>query len=518
MGGDPKVTGGSPIRPRPVVRPPKTAPLNQPPTGGPTATRRTDTLTLQGAPTQTIQPATDPQNGQRLTGITPLVPSAGMAIRREFNHIPLQPKNALQSYSHLTAHDFAGKDDIRLQQIYRTVNRENIQTQRELQAVMDQTGLTAKVGGRAKTPSSFYGKLHEPPKPGQPLPTVKDIKDASGLRIDVTPTKPGGVEFDQARKAVSDHYGSRFHTKNDYIRNPNPPEKGGYAGRIHDGISGENVANHELQIGSPDMGKGLIERKVTNAAGQSREIHDLTGYKGEVYGAKVSPELQQEYQALMGEVSKNSMAGKTLAQNPELKARVDAFAENVQMGLPTKFKELPSPNLTAATKLRNLAGKGMGVLGVAGGALQVYGGANEIRDGKTVEGSADIAGGTANVVAGGAMLAGRVALGTTAGGVAAVIDGGVGIYKGIRDHNVEEAAVGGVKTAAGAAMIAGVVTANPVLIVGGAVTYGAALVYENREAIKNAAVSTGKWIGNQAGNAAHALEGAGHKIAHFFGF
>ena len=48
---------------------------------------------------------------------------------------------------------------------------------------------------------------------------------------------------------------------------------------------------------------------------------------------------------------------------------------------------------------------------------------------------------------------------------------------------------GGVKTAAGGAMIAGVATANPVLIAGGAIAYGGAVVYENREAIGNLASS-----------------------------
>lgn len=515
----------NPLTKRPVIQPQhRPHPLAQPET--PTrASAKRDGVTLSAgaarttAPLQsssTTKPLVHRERRSLLTDATPLTPASGMAIRREFSHIPLQPKNALQAYRHLTGHDFAGPDDLRLQQINRVVARENIGMQRTIASELKAAGIDAMVGGRAKTPSSFYGKLFEPPKPGEPMPTVGDIKDASGLRIDINATKPNGEQFYQARDVVKKAFGDAFHAKHDYIRDPNPASKGGYAGRIHDGISGENVPNHELQIGPRDLGKGLIEKKVTNASGQAREIHDLTGYKGTVYGAKVSPELQNEYQGLMKAVSDNAMHGKTLAQNPELQARVDAFTLSVQKGLPETFKQPAPPELATATKLRNLAGKGMGVLGIAGGAIQAFGGVQELRHGHKVDGAADVSGGAANVVAGGAMLAGRAALGATAGGVVAVIDGGKDMIDGVRSGNREETVVGGVKTAAGAAMIAGVATANPVLIAGGAITYGAALVYENRAAIKNAALSSEAWVGNEAKHAAHALSNVGHAIAGWF--
>ena len=81
--------------------------------------------------------------------------------------------------------------------------------------------------------------------------------------------------------------------------------------------------------------------------------------------------------------------------------------------------------------------------------------------------------------------------GTTTGGVVAVIDGAKDVYLGVRDGNVEKTAVGTVKAGAGAAMIAGVATANPILIAGGAIAYGGAVVYESRDAIASAA--KGAW-------------------------
>ena len=44
--------------------------------------------------------------------------------------------------------------------------------------------------------------------------------------------------------------------------------------------------------------------------------------------------------------------------------------------------------------------------------------------------------------------------------------------------------------------MAGVATANPVLIAGGAIAYGGAVVYENRDAIYNAGKKAAEWIGS----------------------
>lgn len=440
--------------------------------------------------------------------VATLAPAAAMAVRGELD-APLKPGDAFRHYQDLQARDFAGPDDLRLRQMHRVAAKENIDTVRGIQRSLDEAGIQADVYGRAKTPSSMYGKLME--TPGS---TIGDIKDMSGARVDLKMQKPGFQQVYDARNAVQESMGDAYHAGKDYIAKPN---KWGYTGRIHDGIAGQNVPNTELQYGSRDLSK-FIDGKVTNASGQSRSIHDLTGYKGELYGAKVPENLQQQYPQLMKEIAENDAAGRTLQQNPELQAKVDGFKKSVTETLPDRFKAPPEPELARSTRLKNMAGKGMGVLGVAGGGLQAYNGVQQLREGKAVEGTADVAGGTANMVAGGALVAGRVALGTTVGGVAATIDGGKDIITGIRDGNVEKTAVGGVKTGAGVAMMAGVATANPVLIAGGAVAYGGAVVCENREAIGRAASSAANYVGNKASEAAGAIGNAGRAVAGWFGW
>ena len=54
-------------------------------------------------------------------------------------------------------------------------------------------------------------------------------------------------------------------------------------------------------------------------------------------------------------------------------------------------------------------------------------------------------------------------------------------------------------------MVAGVATGNPILVAGGALTYGGAVVYENREAIGEFAKDSAEYIGNKAGQARDAV-------------
>ncbi len=416
-----------------------------------------------------------------------ITPAGGHVVRGEMHGAPVKPAAAIAAYKDLTAADFAGTDDLRLKQIGRVAGQENGAMVQEMKAALARRGITdVDVYGRAKSPQSMFGKLVE--TDGM---SVGQIKDLSGLRID---THQAGVdEIQRVRGAVTETFGDALTPKKDYVVHPNPPEKGGYAGRVHDLVDGTAVPEHELQVGHKDS-SGFIDGKVKNASGEARSLHDLTGFKGELYGVKVPPELQGEYMALMKDISRNNATGKTLAESPELAARVAKFRSEVQAQLPAKFAAPPEPELAGAARLRNAAARGLGVVGVAGGGLQYYNGLEELQAGKTAEGVSDVGGGVTNMAAGGAMIAGRVALGTTLGGVAATGDGIKDIYVGVRDGDVERGVVGGVKTAAGGAMIAGVATANPILIAGGAVTYGGAVVYENREAIADGAV----WVGDKA--------------------
>jgi hypothetical protein len=341
------------------------------------------------------------------------------------------------------------------------------------------------VYGRAKDPFSIYGKLRE--APGTQL---RSIKDLSGIRMDLDPTKPGFSQYYKAQNSAEDLFGNSMQLKQNYIKKPNA---WGYTGRIHNHISSPTGLTHELQIGSKDLSK-FIDKKLVTPGGHTIKLHDATGYKGQIYGVKIPKHLEGQYTQLMGKITDANRSGKTLSQVPKLQAQVDDFYRQVQSGLPNKLGAPPAPTISKAARVKNFAGKGMGVLGVVGGGFQIAGGIDELKQGKTVEGGADIAAGTGGIVSGAAMIGGRVALGTATGGAVAVIDGAKDVYVGIRDGNVEKAATGGVKAGAGTAMIAGVATANPVLIVGGAVAYGGALVYENRKAIANGAKKTWGWV------------------------
>jgi len=408
-----------------------------------------------------------------------------MAARREFNSAPLRSRDAFKAYKDLTADSFAGPDDIRLRQMSRQAQRQNVDLVRNLSKQAKANGVDdVMIYGRAKTPFSTFGKLREAPGT-----TVGSIKDLSGARIDVNPNKPNFQQYYKAQGAAEDLLGDSMKLKQDYIKKPNG---WGYTGRIHHHIKGGNGLTHELQIGSRDL-SGFIDKKLTTAGGDAIKLHDATGYKGELYGVKVPKHMQGQYTALMDDITTANKAGKAVGDVPELQARLNNFYKAAGEALPENLNKPPPADLSKTAKTGGKIAKGLGALGVVGGGFQVADGVNQLQKGKIVEGGADVTAGAGSMVAGGAMMAGRVALGTTTGGAVAVVDGAKDIYVGVRDGNIEKAATGGVKTAAGGAMIAGVATANPILIAGGAIAYGGAVVYENREAIANGARKAWGW-------------------------
>jgi hypothetical protein len=375
---------------------------------------------------------------------------------------------------------------------------------------LEKHGITeaeAQVTGRAKTPKSIYGKLLE--KPGE---QIKNLKDISGARVNINVNQPGYAQHYQVQEALQSELGEGYSLGKNYIKKPNP---WGYTGRMHDFYAGRNVPVSEVQIGSADL-SNFIDWEAKNASGQPRSMHDLTGYKGELYGTKIAPELEAQYPQLMRAIAENDAAGRTVAQNPELHGQIEGWKGAVQEGLPPRFGAMPAPEVSRWTQLKQFGGKGLGVLGVLGGGLQAWEGAKEIKHDKPVEGTADVAGGLTNAVAGGAMLAGRAALGAGLGGVAAGVDGLKDIYVGARDHDAEKAGLGGVKTAAGGMMLGGAATANPFLIGAGALTYGGALVYEHREALKKLASQGGHWLGTKASDAWAGAKNLGHHVADWF--
>ncbi len=427
-------------------------------------------------------PLTEGQAESEIYDLNPLAGPAGMTARREFNGIPLRAENAYQAYSGMSSSSFAGPDDIRLEQLAKAVSNENKSILHQMRSA---NGVEGDVYGRGKKPFSIFGKLLE--SPGS---TVSDIKDLSGSRVDIKPMQPNFQEYYRTQNALADSLGDGLKLKKDYIKNPNP---WGYTGRIHSTMTEPNGLTHEIQVGSSDLSK-FIDHELTTAGGDRIALHDATGYKGQIYGTKVPDHLQNEYTQLMQRITNANGAGQQVADVPELQQDINRFFQSVEESLPDRLNKPPTPELSATSRLGNAAAKGFGVLGVAGGTLQAVNGVKTLADGgDKVEGIADVGAGSTTVASSVALMGGRVALGTTTGGAVAVIDGAKDIYTGIRDGNVEKTAVGSVKTGAGAAMIAGVASANPLLIAGGAVAYGGAVIYENREAIASAAKSAWNW-------------------------
>lgn len=153
----------------------------------------------------------------------------------------------------------------------RVAARDNASTVKRIDGALREAGVEGRVYGRAKSPDSTFGKLLE--TDGM---RVGDIKDMSGARVDLKMQRPGFEQVYEARQAVQGVMGDAYKMGKNYIAHPIAWE---YTGRIHDGISGSSVPNSELQCDSRDL-SGFIDGKVTNASGQSRSVHDLTGYKG----------------------------------------------------------------------------------------------------------------------------------------------------------------------------------------------------------------------------------------------
>lgn len=459
-----------------------------------TANQSLDTHPLSNQPTSTEQIANEPTTTESLAAqndtlnLGPLAGPAAMAARREFTNAPLNPLNAFDAYKTLSADDFAGPDDMRLNQLSRSVQNNNLELQMRLSnAVSDD----AIVGGRAKTPFSTFGKLRESFDASvSNAPTIGDIKDLSGLRVDVTPSSPDFFDVYQAQTQVTDALGPDLQLKQDYISQPN---SWGYTGRVHSNLPDANGLTHEVQVGARDIST-FIDGKLKTTTGQQIPLHDVTGYKGQIYGVSIPGSLQDEYSQQLSQITETNRTGQSIADVPAVQTDVNRYLNAVEQSLPDSLNSPPAPTLSARARIGNVAGKGFGVLDIAGSGFQAANGIQTLRSGgDTVVGVADVSAGTTGVVSGVALLGGRVALGTATGGVVATIDGAKDIYIGVRDGNVEKTTVGVIKSGAGAAMLAGVATANPILIAGGAIAYGGAAIYESRDAIASAAGSAWNW-------------------------
>ena len=96
--------------------------------------------------------------------------------------------------------------------------------------------------------------------------------------------------------------------------------------------------------------------------------------------------------------------------------------------------------------------------------LQVKGGIEQLQHGDPANGVANVAGGTANGTASLLALTGRMSGAVRAGGMGAVIDGVNDIYQGRKTGQTFRGVEGGVKTAAGVAMLSGTAAAGPAAV------------------------------------------------------
>lgn len=438
---------------------------------------------LASTPTTTESLSDDSFNASPLTG------PAAMAVRREFNNAPLNPANAFSAYSGLSANDLAGPDDMRLQQLSRSVDSVNSTLQTELAEALP---AQAEVSGRTKTPFSTFGKLREDsPVDSNSHTLLGDIKDLSGLRVDIAPANPDFADLYQAQERVKDVLGPDLVLKQDYIQQPN---SWGYTGRIHSLLTEPGGLTHEVQVGTPDITR-FIDGKLTTSGGDQITLHDVTGYKGDIYGTSVPEPLQDQYSQQLSRITETNRTGQSIADVPSVHDSINRYTEAVEATLPDRLNTPPAPELSTRARIGNNLGRGLGPIDIVTGGFQAANGAQAWSAGEDrVEAAVDVAAGTSSIVSGVAITTGRVALGTTTGGVVATLDGARDIYTGIRDGDVEQTVVGSVKAGAGTAMLAGVATANPVLIAGGAIAYGGAVVYESRAAIASAARSAWGWL------------------------
>lgn len=112
-----------------------------------------------------------------------------------------------------------------------------------------------------------------------------------------------------------------------------------------------------------------------------------------------------------------------------------------------------------ASPLGKVVSYGFGTLGVVGGLFQLSAGIDEMRAGNYGEGSVTSLAGICNTTAGGATFFANMpfasALATRAGGVGAMLDGGLQLYKGYTTGNDVQLLDGGVKTTLGGTMMSG---------------------------------------------------------------
>jgi hypothetical protein len=168
--------------------------------------------------------------------------------------------------------------------------------------------------------------------------------------------------------------------------------------------------------------------------------------------------VQSELMARRGGVMSAPEAG---ASVPEAKLSVpEKLAPVIETAPgPTAVVETAPSGQSFSSTLGRGVGGGFAFLGVFGGGLQVGHGLDLVRNGEYLDGSVTMMSGFSNASAGTAALLWNNPAANTfamrAGGVGAVLDGGLNLYNGIQSGDDVKILDGGVKTSLGATMLYG---------------------------------------------------------------
>ncbi len=155
-----------------------------------------------------------------------------------------------------------------------------------------------------------------------------------------------------------------------------------------------------------------------------------------------------------------------------------------------------------------------------GGAINLAKGTSSVTGGVlTLSSIATKVPGTTSILSTTAATTGTTAAATTlgkaipiVGATTAILDGVSTTYDGYQKGDTEKTIVGAVKTAGGGMMLAGVLTGNPILAGAGVITYGAGVIYENREAIGDGLKTAGNFVANTTKQAYNATADLGKKV------
>ena len=242
---------------------------------------------------------------------------------------PAPGARAVDEVRGLKAKDFTGPEDPRLVKLSAAQTQIARATEARVNAVLEKAGIPERLTAQSKSPKSIYGKLVSKANAGKDYP-VENITDLARGRIDVASNDLAEVaRIDRAlRQALG--VGENTAESPNFLRQFEGDPSKGYA-RSHIIVKDAAGNAFELQIGTRDIST-FIDRPVGTT-----NLHDAL-YKPDAVGIKLPPTLSNEYNSLLSEISRTNAAGRSVASDPVLSARIDAFANNVQNALPPNMR------------------------------------------------------------------------------------------------------------------------------------------------------------------------------------